>query len=987
MPIIQVWTGPRCQSGAEPLGPLAKITSGRVVEATSGAQGPSLSIPRAVADQVALRAGAWLWINHPRRGISEWPILSLTRGDGRARDVVTVQGGTIRQAVALRGTVRTVNRYGSVTTRFDLPALTPSEILRRYFVPNLDADNLAWITLGSIDYTGTIALGTMTQWSRGQLLDAIERATGYRVVFTRLGDAAYQLDLRHPDDLSGDDVLLSPGTTVDSLEVTEDLVSGATVVEPRGSDGEALGETWWSVAAITGSGPFWVRIVDPAGGPPVIREDGQLTGWYLRPNDGLPVEITDSRALDSAVQVASRTGLGVGTLAALWGSVDGALPAEVTAPAGLATRGRVVQSITAAVPSMRGNRITDPALRDALASWERVNPSAGGADVFRRDDPVTVTLRVNGAVAGGGTTVNVDEAPANTTIRFGDALLVEGVTATTNANATTSATGTATVGLAGTLSASIAGDTSLTWRRGDMGIGVAVTNGTQSAGASSLQLKTLTSTPQLAAADTLVRSDSQVFGFGTDGINYSGTTLGSGTSITITESRLIREQRFDSPFPTIRAETVQYTALASADAPPGAGIAYTAINRPPDPSGPDLLDFFVETITGSWIGVVPVSTFTLSGAQPTWNGDARATATISGTVGTVLGVGQLLAWVRAGTVLGTVRLTAPTVSADTTLALELTQGATRILSGDVFAVPSQTLYSATATTLSGTGTGTISLRAATGSGLADNAVITVQRCLDYASSQFGGPLVLRLRGGASAAPSTYLGGSDFGIYSPIFRVESPDPTVANGQFNYRLTIATTGWITQPSQTLAAFFALWDVDTGARLSFGPIISGSGAFTPLFNISNHFDLTSSLGVSLRGSRRLRVSIHPGSNQGSHFGGFVFLRSVSFSVYLGSELATNPTGAQVDGSFANQAWHRSQDILDASRDLSRVRVQLGSAAPTADDPARLLIAGGRVRLRSESLGLDTRYRVARIVWSLTDDDTVEAELATLTPRLTET
>ena len=140
-------------------------------------------------------------------------------------------------------------------------------------------DNLAWLTQGANDYTGTIALGSIAQWSRGQLLDAIEKATGYRFVFTRLGDAAYQLDLRDPTTLGNAEILLAPGVTVDTIERTEDLVSGATVVEPRSTSGDALGETWWSVAAISGTGPFWVRLADPTNGPDPIREDDQVNTW------------------------------------------------------------------------------------------------------------------------------------------------------------------------------------------------------------------------------------------------------------------------------------------------------------------------------------------------------------------------------------------------------------------------------------------------------------------------------------------------------------------------------------------------------------------------------------------------------------------------------------------------------------------------------------------------------------------------------------
>lgn len=984
MAILQVWTGPRCQSGAVALGPLAQITSGRVTEATSGAQGPQLTIPRAVADQAQIRAGAWLWINHPRRGISEWPILTVTKGDGRALDTVTVQGGTIRQAIALRGTIRTINRFGSATTRFTLPALTPAEILRTYFFTNLAVDNLAWLTQGTNDFGGTITLGDIAQWSRGQLLDAIEKATGYRFVFTRLGDAAYQLDLRDPTTLGNATVLLAPGVTVDTIEQTEDLVSGATVVEPRGANGEALGETWWNVAAITGTGPFWVRLTDPTNGPEVIREDDQCNGWWLRPNDGLPVAIADSRAFDSSVQVASVDGLVVGGLAALWSTVDGALPNEVPSPAGVAVRGRVVQSVTSAVPQMRGNRITDPALRNALGAWQRVNPSAGGADIFRRDDPVKLVLAANGAVAGGATSVPVDsavDANGNALIRLGDALLVSGTEVAGNANVTTSATGTASVSLGSTLPSTLADGTLLAWRRAGVDVGTVTTSGTNSAGASSLALRALTATSQLASGDVLQKTVAPgvtLSGVGGTFVNDSTVTIPNGAAIQFAGEWLVPTTitlPIVGVINTFRIDSVEGSGTTTASTAPGGSLTFSG-GLPSVPAGAFVLSeraFIPLTIAPA--------TWTLTGAPAAWDGSGESTPAITGTLGQTLGIGETLTWVRAGVVIGTVEVTATTGSGSSTIPLR-NPTATRLLSGDTFSLPSQVLYASAQTILSATGTGTIPLRAAT-AGIADNAVITVQRCPDYAPAQFGGPLVLRLRGGATAAPTTYLGGSDFGLYSPIFRVQPPDPAQSYG---IRLHFAFTTWAAEPGQAVSAHYVVWDVDTGARVQFGVLFSATATYSPSFGIATQVIPASLSIVSQTTTRRLRVSIHPGSNQSTNLGGFVFLRAVSATVYANADLSTFTTAALVDGSFSNQPWHRAQDLLDSTRDLSRYRVQLGTVAPFVDDPARLLTAGGLVRVRSGALEVDKPFRIARITWSLKDDDAIDLELATATPRLSE-
>jgi hypothetical protein len=331
-------------------------------------------------------------------------------------------------------------------------------------------------------------------------------------------------------------------------------------------------------------------------------------------------------------------------------------------------------------------------------------------------------------------------------------------------------------------------------------------------------------------------------------------------------------------------------------------------------------------------------------------------------------------------ILGDVVLTANVGSGSSTLPLE-NPSAFRLLSGDTFSLPSQVLYASAQVVLSGTGTGTIPLRAATGPGVADNAVITVERPRDLADAQFGGPNVLRLRGTATAAPTTYRGGTAFGLYSPILRVQSPDPTTNGGNYVVDTAFGLSAWSAEPGQPVSAFYVVWDIDTGARLQFGQLVTGTAPYSPLFTTTTHSVQLGPVGLS--GPRRVRVSIHPGSNQSANLGGFAMLRYVALSVAVQSD----PTGgALVDGSFSNQGWHRGQDLLDATRDTNRYRVTLGSVAPLADDPAQLLTVGGVVRLRSDRLTVDKRFRVARLVWSLKDDDAVELELASLTPRLTE-
>lgn len=979
--VLQLWTGPRCQTGAIALGPIAQIESGRITEATSGASGPVLSLSRAVADTLALRAGTWLWVSHPRRGVSEWPILTVTMGDGRSRDTVSVQGGTIRQAIALRGTIRQVNTVGAITTSFTPPAVTPAELLSTYFFTNLAADNLEWLAPGAMEWTSAITIPAIAQWTRGQLLDAIENATGYRFVFERLGDSGYQLSLRNPATLGTTDVPLAPGVTVDTIEQTEDLVSGATVVEPRSRDGLPLGETWWTVGSIIGTGPYWVRLVDPANGPAVIREDGQVTNWWLRPNDGTAIAITDSRASDSAVQVAGTDGLIVGGLAALWRTADGALPFEIPSPSGVALRGRVVQTTAVTVPSMGANRLTDPALRNALASWQRVNASAGGLDVWQRDDPRTLTLQVNGAVAGGGTAVTVDNGPPTGTVRAGDPLFVSGADVTGNGTVTTSATGTATIPLVAPLPATLTDGTVLRWNRSGTVLGAATVSGTNPAGAMSLALRALPPTPQLANADVLVKSVAP--GVGLTGPNYTNTsqfTIPSGAPFTgSARYRVPRVLIFiingvPTNVPTVTFETVTWAGTVTAPAAPGALVSLSdGVPSPPPTVTIESEGIFVSIPT-------PPVQWTITGTPPAWDSTGRATVNISGTLGQPLQLGEVLTWQRSGTYVEQVRVTAPVGSGASTIPLELVS-ATRLLTGDTFSLAAQTLYADRQVTLDATGAGTIPLRVPTANGVADNALVTIERPRDLAATQFGGPNVLRLRGSSTTWPSIYLGGTDFGVYSPIMRVQSP--TMPGASYAVKWSILVSQWAAEPNQLANGYFGLWDVDTQQLVSFGPIANNTTVpYTPLFTFTNHLDVVAAIGLNFTTPRRLRLSLHGAHGHTGNYGGALLLRGVALSVF-----PTGATGAAlVDGGFANQGWHSAQDLLDATRETARYRVTLSTVAPFADDPAQLLVVGGRVRLRSEALGLDRRFRVSRIVWSLNNDDAIELELATATPRLSE-
>ncbi len=512
--ILQTWTTPKSAGGA-PLGALPLALAGgslRVTDALAGSQGATLAIPRSVAVQAGVAEGVWLRGWHPLRGVREWIITTVEDADGTGRDQVRVSGSPIRHVLTLRGRIRSYPDAGVPVTSFTPGARTVDQLMALYFAPNVAEDGLTWFAYAGSEYTAAIDIGTINDWTRGQLLDAIERRTGYEWEVTNDDDAGYVARLVRRRGAALTVRRLSVGRNVQTLQRTRDLLAGVTVVDPVASGGAAIGETCWQVQQIIGTGPYWVVLVDPAGGPAVIREDGQIVGAYLVPSDGAPIEITDSRASDSAVEVASLGGVVLGTLVTLWATGDGRVLSSITSPTGLdSSRGRLVQSVAGASPYTSRNLAPDGLLTRGLAGWELFDPATAydeETQSYSREDPVRTTGAAAGGESSSATSIDVDGLPAGFAVRKGDIVQVAGVRYECDTLTVVPANGQATVPIDGTLSATIAGDTSLTryLQPGNQSPRPVRTNGSNSAGASSLTLKELPASTVLASGDQLQTS-------------------------------------------------------------------------------------------------------------------------------------------------------------------------------------------------------------------------------------------------------------------------------------------------------------------------------------------------------------------------------------------------------------------------------------------------------------------------------------------------
>lgn len=416
--IIQVWTAPSCQAGAECLGALAPWQSCAGSESDDAASSLRLAVPADVATAAGLAEGRVLRVRSQSRGEQWWFVHTVSDGDGDA-GVVQVTAGNIKQLLSVRGLVRS-GSAASQTFRFVTGKQTITSLLTNYVLTNLTEDGLAWLSLGTVDLTDTIEIGTLDRASRGSVLDLIEKQTGHTVMLraTTSGGllSGFAIDVLANPGANLDVVPLSSGSQLETIQRTRDALRSATVALPFDQSGRAMDQCVWRIDAITGAGPYWVTLRDPvATNPNPVREDDQLNGFKLMQRDGTQFTIADSRSSDSAVQLAS-----VGTLAAnelvtvvTGDGVRG--PHEVTSPTGLASsRGLLVATVGTQQADGRRNyaRNAPPGTwssRTAATGWSLLN-AAFGVDYqrYERTTPASWSATISEAIVNGTTYTDLD---------------------------------------------------------------------------------------------------------------------------------------------------------------------------------------------------------------------------------------------------------------------------------------------------------------------------------------------------------------------------------------------------------------------------------------------------------------------------------------------------------------------------------------------------------------------------------------------------
>lgn len=464
--LVQIWTGPRCAADAVPRGPLVAVQSMTLTDARGGTEGGTLRVAASELRAVGAIQGDVARLILPSRGVSEWVVERIT--DDASGDRADLTLVPLRQLLALRGLVRTITDSG-VTLAFAPTPATVTALLTDYVLANAAVDGLTWLSVGTVEYTGRISLPAFAGATRTQLLTAIEKATGYDVVLRRLAnDAGYAIDVLAERGSDAPVRLVERPASAVSIDRVRAFSESATVLVPL-NGGRGMGEVAWVGGAATGTGPFWVPLTAPNGGLPPIVEDGQFVNAYAMFSSGSPQLILNSRASDSAIQVAATPGHTTGSTVVLWETEQARPISAIASPSAVATRGALTGVVPVAGMRPERNVIANGDFADALTSWTDVN-TALPAVYSASDFGVTITGALNGARSAGtgtGTTLPVDGLPANQWIRRGDQLVIEGTTYTVTADAIPTTSGALTLSISPTLVSALSNNTRVTLKRAE----------------------------------------------------------------------------------------------------------------------------------------------------------------------------------------------------------------------------------------------------------------------------------------------------------------------------------------------------------------------------------------------------------------------------------------------------------------------------------------------------------------------------------------
>jgi hypothetical protein len=428
---VELWTDWECAGGTA-VGQLL-VLDGTFSEALDNTDGITLSVLN--DDRVTIALRQVLRVTDANGTVREYRVQS--RGNNLSDARRSIKGLNVLADLATLGLVRTV----SGSTTYAVGGIgTASSLISTYVLANLAADGATWLGLGTIESTVFFTLtAPASGWTRLEWLRAIANATGTELRLRRNGASGYLVDLLASVGSTAATVPLAFGKQLLDVQDDDDDGDLATAVTVLGATASGattpygIGENAWTIGTISGAGPYWVPLADPAGGAAPIAfasQFGTATGSqaaYLLTKTGTTVQVTDSRITpDYAVSVAATAGLTAGDLVQLVADSSATRLAELRAPN--VSRLHRVDTVS----TLRGER--NLALNGAFTTWTTtttpaswyVGTSQTVAEYPRATATTETAMVCDGAVSSGATSFTFRGVSPGARYYRGEALSVGG---------------------------------------------------------------------------------------------------------------------------------------------------------------------------------------------------------------------------------------------------------------------------------------------------------------------------------------------------------------------------------------------------------------------------------------------------------------------------------------------------------------------------------------------------------------------------------
>jgi len=408
MTSVELWSDWQCNGGVA-AGRL-RVVSGSWGLEVDGSDACELAIvpdtrtTPALRDVIRITDGAGV--------VYEYRIQSI--GRTLANNTRVIKGLSPLADLGTAGPVRQITAGAATTYLTGAMAKTATEYINDSILTNLAADELSWLSLGTVSGALDVARYIEVQGApkqRLQVLREMEKVFGAEARLRRNGSAGYYLDFLTRVGSTGETVRIVRGKNLLALQEASDDGELATAVMVRGGlNGGAfwnIGENAWELGAIPGSAPYWIPLTDFRTLASPIAFDDQVNGCYLLTKTGTTVEITDSRTSDGAVLVAATTGLVEGDLVQIVADSSATRLSELDNPAAK----RLFREDTSFMSGVVGQRniarngdFWDTGVGYSVANW-----TVGAnltANYYLRSSPATFTMvGGNGGVSSTNITI------------------------------------------------------------------------------------------------------------------------------------------------------------------------------------------------------------------------------------------------------------------------------------------------------------------------------------------------------------------------------------------------------------------------------------------------------------------------------------------------------------------------------------------------------------------------------------------------------